>query len=115
MKIFLRMLIIVFISLSTSSITRSAEYNSVCAVFKNNQLIERNSCNAKTLSNANRSESEPYIREYKWKSGGKTITSNIEEFFQINGHDGETIFTKEGYDLCVKNLSSGNIFCVGEQ
>lgn len=115
MNFVFRILIIIFISIFAASITKSAEYNSVCAVFKNNQLIERNSCNAKTLSNTNRDESEPYIREYKWKSGGKTITSNIEEFFQINGHDGETVFTKDGYDLCVKNLSSGNTFCVGER
>lgn len=79
-------------------------------------MIERNSRTAKTLSNEDeidRDESATHVREYKWKSGGKTITSNIEEFFQINGHDGETVFTKEGYDLCVKNLSSGNTFCVG--
>lgn len=105
--------VLIVLSVASFSIAISAEYNSICAVFKNNHLIERNSCNAKILSNTNRDESEPCLREYKWKSGSKTITSKIEEFFQINGQDGETVFTEDGYDLCIKNLSSGNTFCVG--
>lgn len=58
MNFLFRILIIIFISVSTTSITRSGEYNSVCAVFKNNQLIVSNSCNAKTLSNEDKTEQD---------------------------------------------------------
>lgn len=90
------------------------EFNSVCAVFKGNHLIERNRCNMRTI--ASRSEgADENIYEYRWQSGGKTVTANVEEFFTINGKDGETVFTKNGYELCVKNLSSGNTFCTASQ
>lgn len=102
-------------TMSLSAVTvYAAEYNSVCAVFHGNRLIERNLCNQKTI--ASRSEgADQNVNEYRWKSGGKTVTANVEEFFTINGKDGETVFTKDGYELCVKNLSSGNTFCTASQ
>lgn len=97
------------VSLYTVSAS-AEEYNAECAVFKDDQLIEQNRCGRRTI--ASRSEGADYnVNVYRWASGGKTVTSNVEEFFTINGKDGETVFTKDGYDLCVKNLSSGNTFC----
>jgi len=92
----------------------SAKYNSVCAVFNGDSLIERNLCNEHwTARRSNGAEKN--VREYRWKSGGKTVMANVEEWFQINGKEGETVFSKDGYELCVKNLSSGNIFCIGSR
>ncbi|MEM5471921.1 hypothetical protein WNZ14_09320 [Hoeflea sp. AS60] len=96
---------------SLSTVNASAEeFNAVCAVFNGDRLIEQNRCDRETI--ASRSEGADYnVNVYRWATGGKTVTSNVEEFFTINGKDGEMVFTKDGYDLCVKNLSSGNTFC----
>lgn len=102
---------IVIAVMSLASVRAYAEeFNAECAVFKGDQLVEQNRCDRQTI--ASRSEGADFnVIMYRWASGGKTVTSNVEEFFTINGKDGETVFTKDGYDLCVKNLSSGNTFC----
>jgi len=92
--------------LSLSTVSTSAEgFNAVCAVFNGDRLIEQNRCDRQTI--ASRNEGAGYnVNVYRWATGGKTVTSNVEAFFTINGKEGETVFTKDGCDLCAKNRSS---------
>ena len=82
-------------------------YDTRCAVFRGDRLVESAPCYARGDKRSNK----PNATIYRWRTGGTTRLSNIEEWFTINGSEGETVFTKDGYRLCVKNLSTGNTFC----
>ncbi len=95
-----------------STTAQANQWNARCAIFRGDKLIEKNLCQRTVLRDgAGVEEGSTHIVRYQWKSGGKTITENQEEDFRINGKQGKTIMVQEGFDLGVKNLSSGNTFC----
>ena len=101
---------IVTFALATSTIAWAPTdaYAARCAVFRGDRLIERASC----VATKDRRSSKPNAMIYRWRTGGKTRTSNEEESFTINGSEGVTEGVRKGYDLCVLNYRTRNTFCV---
>jgi hypothetical protein len=95
-----------------ASTASAQQWNAKCAVFRGDRLVEAKPCRRMIIRQGAAEEGGgSTIVRYRWKSGGSTITENVEEDFKINGRQGRTIMAKPGYDLCVKNLTSGNSFC----
>ncbi len=100
------------IILPVTALAQARQWNAECAVFRGDRLIEKNQCQQTIIKDGSGvEEGSTHIISYQWKSGGKTVTENEEESFRINGKQGKIVNTQEGYGLCVKNLTSGNIFC----
>jgi len=89
-----------------------------CAIFKDDLIVEAGVCiRNQTIDETDAEYGAPgqVTTLYNWQSGRVIKTSNVEEFFTIDGSDGEVVFAKDGYILCVKNLKSFEIFCVGDR
>ena len=90
-------------------------FNARCAVVRGDTLVEQADCLREVLRTGASEEeggSGPWIVRYTWATGGTTVTTNVEEFFTINGEPGETVAVATGdWGLCVRNMTSGNTFC----
>lgn len=109
-------IISIVLPLQTNASEAISEQN--CAIFKDKLIVEAGICKRKQIINdidAEYGAPGEVITSYDWQSGRVTRTKNVEEFFTIDGDDGETEFAKDGYFLCVKNLKSAEIFCVGDR